>query len=136
MKKLIYLFTAAILLSSIALLFAFTNPAQSPESDQTLWYQVTVIESVVPGGVGRSRMISQDENGKMDETKLQNFFSLAGINFGNVMENDQQITNKITELSNDGWNLYDVTSGVYSGSGNGGNNGIFITRYLFNKKAE
>lgn len=133
MKKLIYPLAIALIFSSVALLFSFTNPTSSPQQDQ-LWYQVTVIESVVPGGVGRSRMISQDENGKMEETKLQNFFSLAGINFGNVMENDQQITNKISELSNKGWNLYDVTSGVYGGSGNN-NQGIFITRYLFNKNS-
>lgn len=134
MKKLVYILTAGMLLSTVALLFAFTNPTPAPEP-QAMWYQVTVIESVVPGGVGRSRMISQDENGKMEETKLQNFFSLAGINFGNVMENDQQITNKVTELTNAGWDLYNVTSGVYSGSGNN-SNGIFITRYLFTKTAE
>jgi hypothetical protein len=79
-------------------------------------------------------MICQDEKGKMEETKLQNFFSLAGINFGNVMENDQQITYKIGDLSNQGWKLYDVTSGVYSGNGNN-SQGIFITRYLFNRTA-
>ena len=134
MKKLVYILSTALVFCSIVFLFAFTNPEPNQASD-TLWYQVTVIESVVPGGVGRSRMISQDENGKMEETKLQNFFSLAGINFGNVMENDQQITNKITDLSNQGWTLYDVTSGVYSGNGNN-SSGIFITRYLFNKKAE
>lgn len=133
MKKLIYILTIALVFSGIAILFAFTSPIESPQ-EKIDWYQVTVIESVVPGGVGRSRMISQDENGKMDETKLQNFFSLAGINFGNVMENDQQITNKITELSNTGWNLYDVTSGVYGGNGNN-STGIFITRYLFNRKS-
>lgn len=135
MKKLVYITFSLAIFSTVAVLFAFTTPTSTPEEPKTLWYQVTVIESVVPGGVGRSRMISQDENGKMEETKLQNFFSLAGINFGNVMENDQQITNKITDLTNQGWNLYDVTSGVYSGSGNN-SNGIFITRYLYKKLAE
>ena len=120
-----------------AAMYSFTLPERGQEEEvgqKVLWYQVTVIESVVPMGVGRSRMISQDENGKMEEVKLQNFFSAAGINFGNVMENDQQITNKITALSNSGWTLYDVTSGVCSGNGNN-SQGIFITRYLFNKKA-
>ena len=133
MKRLVYILSSAVAISIAALFYAFTSP--SPVQEETVqWYQVTVIESVVPGGIGRSRMISQDENGKMEETKLQNFFSMAGINFGNVMENDQQITNKISELSNQGWNLYDVTSGVYAGNGNN-SQGIFITRYLFNKKA-
>jgi len=135
MKNLVYVLSGLLLFSAVVMLFAFTNPAEAPE-ENVKWYQVTVIESVVPGGVGRSRMICQDENGKMEETKLKNFFSLAGINFGNVRENDQQITNKITELSNSGWDLYDVTSGVFSGSGNGGGNGIFITRYLYKKLGE
>jgi hypothetical protein len=133
MKKLVYILSTAVIFCGIALLYAFTSPAPS-QQEGIKWYQVTVIESVVPGGVGRSRMISQDENGKMEETKLKNFFSLTGINFGNVMENDQQITNKITELSNQGWTLYDVTSGVYGGN-DGNNQGIFITRYLFNNMA-
>lgn len=132
MKKLVYILSAATVVGISVLFFAFTSPAPA-QQESIKWYQVTVIESVVPGGVGRSRMISQDENGKMEETKLENFFSLAGINFGNVMQNDQQITNKITTLSNSGWTLYDVTSGVYAGNGNN-SQGIFITRYLFNKK--
>jgi len=133
MKKLVYILSTAVVVSVAALFYAFTSPSPA-QQESVMWYQVTVIESVVPGGVGRSRMISQDENGKMEETKLENFFSMAGINFGNVMENDQQITNKITELTNKGWTLYNVTSGVYAGNGNG-NQGIFITRYLFNQKA-
>ena len=132
MKKLVYILSTAVVVSVAALFYAFTSPSPA-QQESVLWYQVTVIESVVPGGMGRSRMISQDENGQMEETKLQNFFSMAGINFGNVRENDQQITNKITELSNQGWTLYDVTSGVYAGNGNN-SQGIFITRYLFNKK--
>ncbi len=131
MKKVVVALTTLIVVLSLSLVYAFQDPQPQPE-EEVLWYQVTVIESVVPGGLGRSRMISQDENGKMEETKLENFFSMAGINFGNIRENDQQITNKISELSNEGWNLYDVTSGVYSGNQNN-NNGIFITRYLFKK---
>ncbi len=130
MKKIIYISIALITLTSAGILFSFKSPAPSEK-----WYQVTVIESVVPGGLGRSRMISQDENGKMEEIKLKNFFSLAGINFGNVKDNDVKITQKITDLTSEGWELYNVTSGVYSGSGgSGGNsNGIFITRYLYKK---
>ena len=45
------------------------------------WLQITAVESVVPGGLGRSRMISIDDQGKMEETKMKNFFSMAGINF-------------------------------------------------------
>jgi len=132
MKKIVYLLTVLLVIAGLGLVYSFSSPTPNQQVD-VKWYQVTVVESVVPGGVGRSRMISQDENGKMEETKLQNFFSLTGINFGNVRENDQQITNKISELTNDGWQLNEVTSGVYSGNQNH-NQGIFITRYLFTKE--
>ncbi|MCB0824231.1 MAG: hypothetical protein KDC09_16155 [Bacteroidales bacterium] len=134
MKKIVIALSTILVVMSLMMVYAFQTPQDNTET-QTIWYQVTVVESVVPGGLGRSRMISLDENGKMEETKLENFFSMAGINFGNIRENDQQITNKITELTNDGWHLYQVTSGVYSGNNNN-NNGIFITRYLFSKVSE
>jgi len=132
MKKLVYILAILLALAGTGLIYSFKSP--QPQK-KVLWYQVTVIESVVQGGAGRSRMISQDENGQMEEIKIENLFSLAGINFGNVRENDQQITNKITDLTNAGWELYTVAPGVYSGSKNGGN-GIFMTRYLFKKFAE
>ena len=134
MKKIVIALSTILVVMSLMMVYAFQTPQDNTET-QTIWYQVTVVESVVPGGLGRSRMSSLDENGKMEETKLENFFSMAGINFGNIRENDQQITNKITELTNDGWHLYQVTSGVYSGNNNN-NNGIFITRYLFSKVSE
>ena len=92
--------------------------------------QVSVIESVVPGGLGRSRMISTKSDGSMEETKLENYFSLAGINFGNVRSNDRAITDKITALTAEGWELMHVNSGVY---GADTSTGIFITRYLFRR---
>ncbi|MCF8368718.1 MAG: hypothetical protein K9G76_06720 [Bacteroidales bacterium] len=131
MKNLAYVITVLLAIAGTSLFYSFQNPANAPQ-EEVSWYQVTVIESVVPGGAGRSRMISIDESGSMEETKLENFFSLAGINFGNIRENDQQITNKISDLTNQGYELHDVTSGVYSGNQNH-NQGIFITRYLFKK---
>lgn len=41
--------------------------------------QLNTIESVVPGGLGRSRMISTTSNGMLEETKLENFFSLGFV---------------------------------------------------------
>ena len=102
---------------------------QEPTSYQ--WKQITTVESVVPAGLGRSRMITVDSEGKMEEVKMKNFFSISGINFGNVRENDQSITDKITELGEEGWELHTVTPGVY---GADKSTGIFITRYLFRKK--
>ena len=114
MKKIIFI--AAMLMSSAAFAQEFTL--------------ITTIESVVPGGLGRSRMITTTSDGKLKETPLENFFSLVGINFGNVRQNDQAITDKITEMTKDGWNLENINSGVYSADKS---TGIFITRYLFKR---
>lgn len=118
-------------IASSILLFSFKNP-EPPQVESIAWLQLTTVESVVPMGIGRSRMITLDNNGKMEEVKLNNFFSAVGINFGNIRDNDQIITDKISSLTNDGWTLYDITSGVYSGNDNK-SAGIFITRYLFKK---
>ena len=69
-----------ILISSVAFL-----QFQPPKYE---FLQVTSIESVVSGGVGRSRLITTKPDGDQEEVKLKNFFSLVGINFGNIREND------------------------------------------------
>jgi hypothetical protein len=92
--------------------------------------QVTTIESVVPGGLGRSRMITSGKDGAMEEVKLENFFSFVGINFENVRNNDKTITDKITRMYEEGWELINTASGVYSADKS---TGIFITRYLFRR---
>jgi hypothetical protein len=94
------------------------------------YQQITAIESVVPGGLGRSRLIATDNKGQLEETKLENFFSMVGINFGNIKENDLAITKKLQMLSDEGWELFQVNSGSYSGERA---TGIFITRYLFRR---
>jgi hypothetical protein len=122
---------------------------------------VTTIESIVPAGIGRSRIldhkISEDykpltterTDGKksdqgevrrddiriqnFEETKLLNFFSIAGINFQNISSNDAVVSSKLTEMSKDGWELMFVTSGVESDAGEKDGNGIFITRYVFKR---
>lgn len=128
MKKLIISLSLLCALMSGLLLSSFTKKTTVTYDFQ----QVTTIESVIPMGAGRSRMIASSRTGTIEETEMKNFFSATGINFGNIRANDKAITDKIAQLINDGWELHQVTSGVYSGSDNGGN-GIFITRYLFRK---
>jgi hypothetical protein len=122
---------------------------------------ITTIESIVPGGVGRSRMLDPKQSadykplttsrtdGKksdqgdvkrddikiesFDETKLLNFFSIAGINFQNIASNDAVVSSKLTEMAKEGWQLVFVTSGVESDGGQADGNGIFITRYIFKR---
>ena len=101
---------------------------------QTVQYefqQMTAIESVVPGGLGRSRLVTTAKDGSMEEIKLENFFSFVGINFGNVKENDKILAFKIEEKVNAGWELVSITPGVYAADQS---TGIFITRYLFKRK--
>ena len=126
-KSIIILGLVCALLSGI-LLSSFTNKTQVTYDFQ----QVTTIESVIPMGMGRSRMIATTPTGTLEETKMENFFSAGGINFSNIRANDKATTDKISQLINDGWELEQVTSGVYSGT-DSNNNGIFITRYLFKK---
>jgi hypothetical protein len=122
---------------------------------------VTIVESIVPAGLGRSRIIdnktdvnvndftTERVNGKeskqngvkrsdvkvdtFSETKLLNFFSIGGINFQNIASNDAMITSKMNELAKEGWKLAFVTSGVESNSGTADGEGIFITRLVFSR---
>jgi hypothetical protein len=71
---------------------------------------------------------------EFEETKLLNFFSVAGINFQNIASNDALITSKINKLTSDGWKLTFVTSAVESDAGKDDGNGIFITRLIFMKE--
>lgn len=125
------------------------------------WRIVTVVESIIPMGLGRSRMVENmtDVNTqdfrtsrvdgktssqrtvsrkelkveKFDETKLLNFFSAAGINFQNIASNDAMIAARIMELESEGYSLVHVTSAVESFSGGEDGSGIFISRMYFKK---
>ena len=126
--KLNYFFAATSVIAAILLIYAFNKPASVGDTE---FLQVTAVESVVPGGLGRSRLITIGEAGKMDEIKLENFFSMVGINFENIRLNDQMITDKISNLTNKGWTLKFVSTGVYAADKS---TGIFITRYTFSRQ--
>ncbi len=128
---------------------------------QTYEYKIiTTVESIVPMGIGRSRIISADEEkdykqfttlrtetnkkqnktkrsaakiNQFEETKLVNFYSVAGINFKNIASNDALMSSKINAMILEGWDLAFVTSGVESDSGKGDGKGIYITRYIFKR---
>ena len=138
----------------IALLMGSMMHAQQYE------YKIfSVIESVVPNGLGRSRMIAETqavdyrsattirtEEGKIksdkkrkdirtksfEETKLLNFYNVGGIRFNNIATNDAMVTAKLNELSAQGWELAFVNGGVES-SGDKDNNVIYATRYILRR---
>ncbi len=150
MKKILLIL--AMLVSTM-----YTTQAQSNPQYKI----ITVVESIVPAGIGRSRMIEnqtdldidefttertdgkkskqgdiQRKDAKVDqfaESKLLNFYSVAGINFQNIASNDALIASKINKLAEDGWELVFVTSGVESDSGKSDGKGIYITRFVFKK---
>ena len=127
------------------------------------YHVITTVESIVPAGLGRSRMLdhknpenyrpltTERTDGKksdqseikredvkienFEETKLLNFYGIAGINFQNVASNDAVITSKLNEMANGGWDLVFITSGVESDGGEKDGNGIFITRYVFKRSS-
>jgi hypothetical protein len=143
------------------LIFAFAVLAISAEAQQVEYKVITSIESIIPAGIGRSRIISENDSlsyedfttertdgkksdqGKIkrkdakidnfEETKLLNFFSVTGINFQNIASNDALISDKINSMTANGWELAFVVSGVESDSGKDDGQGIFITRYIFKR---
>lgn len=120
--------------------FVFTSQvdAQLPKYKVKV---VTCVESLVPDGLGRSRMFETDlEVNYMDftskqteekgdrnksnrkdirikdyeETKLLNLYNEGGIRFQNVATNDALIMSKINDMLTQGWELFYVGAGVES----------------------
>jgi hypothetical protein len=154
----------AILTGLLAILTVFSINAQ--DSTKTKKYEVKVItsvESIVTSGLGRSRLVSANEERDYkqftssqtkedntrnkskrkdirvkdyEETKLLNFYNMGGIRFQNIAANDAVISSKLTTMLSEGWDLVFVTSAVESDSGDSDGQGIFITRYIFKRKLE
>lgn len=147
--KNVFLFTAMLLLGATDMMA------------QTQYAVVTTIESIIPMGLGRSRMIVNKEDlntanfttertdgttsdmntvkrgdlkiDNFEETKLLNFFSATGINFQNIASNDAMISAKLNEMTAAGWELAFVATGVESNAGTQDGEGIFVTRYIFKR---
>lgn len=147
-----YMLSIIIIVSQLIM-----NEAQA----QTEYKVITIVESIVPGGLGRSRLIENTSDMDIDnfttsrvdgkksdqgsvkrkdakidelnESKLLNFYSLAGINFQNIASNDALITSKMNKLAEEGWELMFVTSAAESDAGKDDGTGIYITRMIFKK---
>jgi len=127
------LLVGAALVGTLFLGYSFRP---EPSSERYTYRQFSTIESIVPGGLGRSRIILSDANAQAIEKDLLNFYSMVGINFKNIANNDRLIVETINNYITEGWELHTVTTGVQSPAGGpdgGSGNGIFITRYLFRK---
>jgi len=126
---------ACLLLLTLSCSFLTTSAQMNPAPAVRYEYkQITAVESVVPGGLGRSRILTTDDNGQTREKELKNFYSLVGINFDNITNNDRVIVERLNDFSNDGWELFSVITGSNQQSSQGNSSGgIFITRYIFRR---
>ena len=149
-------------MKKLVLVIALVLVAYTDVNAQVVYKVITSVESIVPSGVGRSRIISAmedkdykeytsvrtdvKENDKrnkskradirvknFEETKLLNFYNIGGIRFQNIAANDALITSKINTMIAEGWELAFVASAVESEGGKGDGKGIFITRYIFKR---
>ncbi len=150
---------AAIFIVLIAL-FSFTNGNEASQAQEYEFTSFTIIESIVPNGIGRSRIInsleqrdykefttvktfddrSRNKSNRGDirvfnyeETKLLNFFNIGGIRFQNIAANDAVINSKVNTMLNEGWEIINIVSGVESVGGEDDLNGIFLTRFYFKR---
>lgn len=116
------------LIVAIPLFMALSPKAEKPVA--TEWRVVTVVESVVPGKLGRSKVLTMDSNGASSEAEIQNIFSLTGINFTNLQTNNRSVTDLLAKNSAEGYELVEVVPGNF---GDNNSQGIFMTRFIFKK---
>lgn len=125
-----FLLALAIIVGFIS--FSFINKENTKDekpTNQVEYKVITSVESIVPNGLGRSRLISsnvdrdyseftseQTEEDKtrnkskrkdirvkdFEETKLLNFYNLGGIRFQNIVANDALVASKLTAMGSEG----------------------------------
>lgn len=149
---------ALLLAAAACIAFISFTPGDGPAT--TEFTSFTVVESIVPNGVGRSRIISaleqrnyqdftsvrsaenntrnKSDRGEIrvknfEETKLLNFFNIGGIRFQNIAANDAVINSKVNTMLSEGWELVSITAGVESQGDETDANGIYITRFYFQR---
>ena len=129
MKKMIFTLAlfAAFALSS------FSQEQTKKELPQK-FMQITTIESVVGGGLGRSKMLITKEDGSQEERDMENLFSLTGMNIKNIKSNESDILKALKTFIDEGWKVYQVIPLTLSPGDKGP--GIFMTRYLLSKEDE
>jgi hypothetical protein len=158
MKNLQFVTIAISVVAISVVLFAFTNKPTPPAAVE--FTSFTVVESIVPNGLGRSRIInaleqrdykefttvrSEEENGRnksdrdeirvknFEETKILNFFNIGGIRFQNIAANDAVINSKVNTMLAEGWEIVSIVAGVESVGSKDDSDGIYITRFYFQR---
>ncbi len=80
-------------------------------------------------------MITTNPDGSQKESELENLFSMMGINFKNIKDNESRLVSILKEYTNAGWKPEQITSLTLSQNDSGAG-GIFMTRYLLSKPDE
>lgn len=156
MKTINYITLAISICCLLLVIYSF-----KPEGALYDFKTITVVESIVPNGLGRSRMIetleikdykefskemSEEDNDRnksdrgdirvknYEETKLLNFFNIGGIRFQNIAANDAIVNSRVSQFLDEGWEIVSITAGVESVGSADDANGLFITRFYFKKQ--
>jgi len=156
MKNLNYIAISISAVCIMAVIYSFTLVEKG-----YVFKTVTIIESIVPNGIGRSRIINSMEDRdykkfskimteddksrnkskrdelrvkEYEETKLLNFYNIGGIRFQNIAANDAVIDSRINAFLDEGWEIISINSAVEAYGGKDDSNGLFLTRFYFKKK--
>lgn len=154
------LVTLSALVIVLGALFAFTSSNGTGEVAPVEFTSFTVVESIVPNGAGRSRIINaleqrdykeftsvqsaddktrnKSDRGEIrvenfEETKLLNFFNIGGIRFQNIAANDAVVNSKVNAMLDEGWEIVNIVAGVESVGGKDDNHGIYVSRFYFKR---
>lgn len=160
MKKLNIITLSISIIAIAAVVVSFTKASPNNTKATYEFTSFTVVESIVPSGIGRSRIINaleqrdykefttvrtEDDNSRnasdrgdirvknFEETKILNFYNMGGIRFQNIAANDAVINSKVNTMLNEGWEVINITTGVESVGSKDDANGIYITRFYFKR---
>jgi hypothetical protein len=124
-----HILSICLVLSLAVIFFAFTTTNKSTNHVNEVvvyeYMQVNVLESVVGGGLGRSRMITTRVNGKADKPiDMENYYSAIGINFSNIASNEEKVVVLLNLLGKEGWEVAGMASG---------GNQVYFTKYTMRR---
>ena len=119
------LFFAGVIASAVIIGFTAFKGKTEYQDSKPKYVHINILESVLTAGTGRSRCIITFPDGKSEEFELDNYYSMVGVNFGNVKENDKKVTLRINLLAEQGYQIISQSSG---------GQGIFSTKIIMEKK--
>lgn len=124
MKNVMLLISGIVLGAILMVAVSFKGKTEYQEAAPK-YIHINILESVLTGGTGRSRCIITFPDGKSEEFELENYYSMVGVNFGNITENDKKVTLRLNLLAKEGYRIVSQSSG---------GSGIYSTKIIMEKK--